>query len=181
MHLKKHRVALLAAGVIAVASTSAFATTLLQMSFEDLVADASVVVVGEAVSSRVVESAADGLMTITSFKVKDQVVGSAGSTVDVATAGGSFRSGKFRLRESTADTPIFLIGSEHMLFLNAGPQNALAVVGFSQGAAAVFEGKEGRSVVLPGSEGPESVGEAKERVRAEREGADRRADRETAE
>jgi len=181
MLMKKHRAALLAAGAFAVAATAASATTMLQMSFEDLVADSAFVVVGEAIDSRVVESASEGRLTITSFKVTDSVVGAAGSTVEVATPGGSFRSGKFLLRESTADTPLFAIGSEHMLFLNAGPQNALAVVGVNQGAAAVFEGKEGRSVMLPGGEGPESLGEAKERVRTEREAGDLRRERETAE
>ncbi|MDZ7628965.1 MAG: hypothetical protein U5J99_11255 [Parvularculaceae bacterium] len=181
MLIKKHRVSLLAAGIFAVAATSASATTMLQMSFEDLVADSALVVVGEAVDSRVVDSATDGRMTITSFKVTDAIVGSAGSVVEVATPGGSFRSGKFRLRESTADTPLFAIGSEHMLFLNAGPQSALAVVGVNQGAAAIFDSKSGPSVMLPGGEGTMSLSKATARVRAEREAADRRADRETAE
>jgi hypothetical protein len=177
---KKHRVSLLAAGVFAVAATGASATTMLQLSFEDLVADSALVVVGEAIDSRVVESPTDGRMTLTTFKVMDSVVGSAGSTVQVATPGGIFRSGKFLLRESTANTPMFPIGSEHMLFLNAGPANSLAVVGFNQGAAAIFEGKQGRSVLLPGSEGAESVGAAMKRVRAERAEIDA-VKRETAE
>ncbi len=181
MLLKKHRVSLLAAGIFAVAATSASATTMLQMSFEDLVADSALVVVGEAIDSRVVESPIDGRVTITSFKVMDAIVGSAGSVVQVATPGGMFRSGKFLLRESTADTPLFAIGSEHMLFLNAGPQGALAVVGVNQGAAAVFEGKEGRSVMLPGSEGAESIGAAKRRIVSERAEGNLRRDRETAE
>lgn len=181
MLMKKHRASLLAAGAFALAATSASATTMLQLSFEDLVADSSLVVVGEAIDQRVVESAADGRMTITSFKVTDAVVGSSGSIVQVATPGGMFRSGKFLLRESTADTPLFAIGSEHMLFLNAGPANAFAIVGVNQGAAAVFEGKEGRAVVLPGGEGVESVSAAKERVREERASLSRRVGRETAE
>ncbi len=177
---RKHRVSLLAAGIFA-AATSASATTMLQLSFEDLVADSALVVVGEAIDSRVVESATEGRMTITSFKVTDAVVGSAGSVVQVATPGGIFKSGKFLLRESTADTPLFALGSEHMLFLNAGPANAFAVVGVNQGAAAVFEGKEGRAVMLPGAEGAEKVGEAMKRVVKERAEADRRGARETAE
>lgn len=177
---KKHRVSLLAAGIFAVAATAASATTMLQMSFEDLVADSSLVVVGEAIDSRVVESASEGRMTITSFKVMDAVVGSPGSVVEVATPGGIFKSGKFLLRESTADTPLFPIGSEQMLFLNAGPANAFALVGVNQGAAAVFEGKEGRSVMLPGTDGAVSVGAAMKRVRAERESS-KAVSRETAE
>lgn len=181
MLMRKHRVSLLAAGVFAVAATSASATTMLQMSFEDIVADSSVVVVGEAVDSRVVESATDGLMTITTFKVTDAVVGSPGSVVQVATPGGIFQSGKFLLRESSADTPLFPIGSDHMLFLNSGPASAMAVVGVNQGAAAVFDSKGGASVILPGGEGPQSLKAATARVRAEREAIDRRALRETAE
>lgn len=178
---KKHRVSLLAAGIFAAAATSASATTMLQLSFEDLVADSSLVVVGEAIDSRVVESPTEGRITITSFKVTDAVVGSAGSVVQVATPGGMFRSGKFLLRESTADTPLFAVGSEHMLFLNAGSSNAFAVVGVNQGAAAVFKGKEGRSVILPGGEGAEPVGEAMKRVVSARAESDRRDARETAE
>ncbi len=162
----KHRVSLLAAGAFAVTASSASATTMLQLSFEDLVADASVVVVGEAVSSRVIDSPTDGLMTVTTFRVTDDVLGSADSTVDVVTQGGIFRSGKFLLRESTANTPLFPIGSEHMLFLDGGPSQGLAVVGVSQGAAAVFQGKRGPSVALPGGEGAETVGQAMKRVRA---------------
>lgn len=177
----KHRFGLLAAGAFAVAATSASATTMLQMSFEDLVADSSVVVVGEAVSSRVVESATEGLMTITTFRVTDAVLGSADSTVDVATPGGIFRSGKFLLRESTADTPLFPIKSEHMLFLNEGPADNLAIVGVNQGAAAVSKGKAGRTVSLPGAKGPVTVDDAMKRVRAAAtEGAKKRR-RETAE
>lgn len=162
----KQRLSLLAVGAFAVAATSASATTMLQMSFEELVADAAVVVVGEAVSSRVVDSKADGLMTITTFRVTEEVLGSVESTVDVVTQGGIFRSGKFLLRESTANTPMFPIGSEHMLFLDNGPSQGLAVVGVSQGAAAVFKGKGGPSVALPGGEGAETVGQAMQRVRA---------------
>lgn len=162
----KHRVSLLAAGAFAVAATSASATTMLQLSFEELVADSALVVVGEAVSSRVVESATDGLMTVTTFRVTDKVLGSADSTVDVVTPGGIFRSGKFLLRESTATTPVFAIGSEHMLFLDSGPQQGLGIVGVSQGAAPVFEGKGGPSVALPGGEGAETLRQATKRVRA---------------
>ncbi len=162
----KHYVGLVAAGVFAVAVTSASATTMLQLTFEELVADANVVVVGEAVSSRAVDSATDGLMTVTTFRVTEDVLGSAGSTVDVVTQGGIFRSGKFLLRESTANTPMFPIGSEHMLFLDSGPAQGLAVVGVSQGAAPVFKGKGGPSVALPGGEGAETVGQAMKRVRA---------------
>lgn len=180
MLMKKHRASLLAAGIFAVVASSASATTMLQLSFEDLVADSAVVVVGEAVSSRVVDSSSDGLMTITTFKVSDSVVGGAGDTVDVATPGGIFKSGEFLLRQSSADTPLFAIGSEHMLFLNSGPSDALAVVGVNQGAAAVFKGKEGRSVLLPGADGPQSLGKAKERVRAAAAEANSRR-RETAE
>jgi hypothetical protein len=177
----KHGVSLLAAGVFAFAATGASATTMLQMTFEELVADSSVVLVGEAIDSRVVESPSEGRMTITSFKVNDAVVGSAGSVVQVATPGGVFRSGKFLLRESTADTPIFAMGSEHMLFLNPGPSKSLAIVGVNQGATAVFKGKKGRSVILPGGEGVETVAAAAKRVRAARASGETRIKRETTE
>jgi len=164
MLVKKHRAGLLAAGALAVLATSASATTLLQMSFEDLVANSDVIIVGEAVSSRVERSASGGLVTITTFNVEDSIAGEAPATLEVEVSGGTFRSGKFLLREATPDAPVFADGSEHMLFLKDGPSDAFDIVGVNQGAAPVFKTKDGSAVMLPGGPGPQAVGAAKARI-----------------
>lgn len=167
MPMKKHRVALLVGGFIA-AATSAGATTLLEMSFDAMVADADTIIVGEATDARVVQTA-EGVYTITTFAVEDSLAGSAGAAVEVAVPGGIYKtagSGGVLVREATADAPMFAIGSEQLLFLDAGAAGALGVVGFSQGAINVVETARGKSVRLPGDSALVALEDAKARVRA---------------
>lgn len=167
MPMKKHRVALLIGGFMAAAAAfPATATTLLEMSFEDLVAESAVVVLGEAADQRV-EQTTSGVVTVTTFNVEDAIVGDAGATVEVVTPGGVYKPGAVLVREWTADTPLFLRGSEAMLFL-APQDGAYGVVGYNQGAVRVFNTARGKSVRLPGAKGAETVGEAAGRVRAEK-------------
>lgn len=168
MVMKKHRVALLVGGLAAFAAASpAFATTLIEMTFEDLVADAAVVVVGEAADQRV-ERSESGVQTVTTFNVEAGIVGETGATVEVVTPGGVYKPGAVLVREWTADTPIFLRGSEAMLFLTPQGEGAYGVVGFNQGAVGVFDTPRGKAVRLPGSKGAETVSEAASRIRAEK-------------
>lgn len=154
----------LAAGCAVFAlAAPASATTLLQMSFEEIVADAEVVVVGEAIDQRVVRDA-DGVRTITTFRVSDAIVG-GGETVEVTTEGGSYSTGKVRVREALPDAPVFLMGAEQLLFLDAAA-GQLGVVGFNQGARAVASTDKGRAVRLPGDEAAVSIDEARARIRA---------------
>lgn len=166
--MSKNRLrAALLASALAIAAPAAFATSLVQMSFSELVADSDAVVVAEATASRV-ERTSDGVVTVTTFAVSDPVVGGDVSSVNVVTPGGSFKPGKFRVSESTADTPIFPIGAEQLLFLDQTPGGAYAVVGFSQGAVKIRETASGKTVRLPDSERDESLPEAKSRIRDER-------------
>lgn len=164
----KHRLALLAGGAIAAASMPASATTLVRMDFQELVAAAEVVVVGEATASRT-EETAEGVRTITTFEVDSAVVGAPGGTVEVATPGGSIQSGRFKLRIADAGAPLYILGSEALLMLDANAGDAYSVVGYSQGSFAVFDTPRGESVKLPDNENPETVAEAADRIRAEKE------------
>lgn len=168
MLIKQLRPAVLAASAVVASAGAAVATTLVQMSFEELVQEADVVVVGEASASRV-ERTSDGVVTVTTFAVKDQVVGSASSSLDVVTPGGSFKPGKFRVQESTADTPLFPIGKEAILFLDPAGAGKYAVVGFSQGAIEVSGSGAAKSVRLPDSDKSESVPEATTRIREQKQ------------
>jgi malonyl CoA-acyl carrier protein transacylase len=173
MLAKKHRLAMLAFGLMSAASAPALATTTFEMSFEDLVAAAGTVVVGEATASRV-EQREGSVVTVTTFRVDTLVVGDAVATVDVASPGGIIKPGKFRIQETHAGAPVFPLGSEALLFLNYGPADAYAVVGFSQGAVTVVKTAAGKSVRLPGSRGLETVAAAAARIRKEKASPRRR-------
>jgi len=164
---KKHRFAMLACGIMSTASAPALATTTIEMSFEDLVAEAGTVVVGEATAARV-EQRDGGVVTVTTFRVDTLVVGDAVATVDVASPGGVVKPGKFRIQEVHPGAPVFPLGSEALLFLNYGPANAYGVVGFNQGAVTIFKTAAGKSVRLPGSGGPETLTAAAARIRKEK-------------
>lgn len=166
----KHRLAVLACGLVSAASAPALATTLIELSFEDLVAESATVVVGEATDTRV-EQTANGVETITTFSVDETIVGGAAGSIEVAVPGGIYKPGDVWIREWSADAPVFPIGAEAMLFLNADG----AIVGFNQGALRVVERASGKVVRLPGSAGPESVDAAAGRVRAEKARADGKA------
>lgn len=167
MLIKQLRPALLAASAAVAGAGAAFATTMVQMSFEELVQEADVVIVGEASASRV-ERTSDGVVTVTTFNVEDQVLGAPSSSVEVVTPGGSFKPGKFRVQESTAETPLFPIGKEALLFLDPASGGRFAVVGFSQGAIEVNEQGATKTVRLPDSDKSESLPEAKSRIREQK-------------
>lgn len=164
--LKKTRVRALIAGGLSVAfAMSASATTLIQLSLNAMVDEADAVVVATAESSRV-ERTSEGVYTITTFRAGDAVVGQMSGSFDVRSEGGSYTSGKFKVGESVAGAPIFPIGSEQLLFLDADAANSYAVVGFNQGASAVYSAPRGKSVRLTGGKKDETLEEAKDRIRA---------------
>jgi hypothetical protein len=167
MLVKKHRLGLLIGGFMAAAATTASATTLIEMTFEELVADASVVVLGEAQSARV-EQTDQGVVTVTTFNVEDPIVGGLSGTVDVVTPGGIYKPGSVWVRESVPHAPVFMIGAEALLFLSPAAQSTYQVVGFNQGAVDVAETRQGKTVRLPGAERSEPVAAAAARIRAEK-------------
>ncbi len=176
MVMKKHRVALLVGGLAALAAASpAFATSLIQMTFEDLVADSAVVVVGEAADSRVEQTEA-GVVTVTTFKVEEAMVGEPGAIVEVTTPGGVYTTNGVMVSETAAGTPIFLVGAEALLFLEEGAAGAKQIVGYNQGAVGVFNTPRGKSVRLPGAKGAETIAEAGARIRKEKSSPSRKLD-----
>jgi hypothetical protein len=150
--------------VLAIAAAPATATTLLRLSFEDIVEQANVVAVGEAASSRV-EQTEQGVVTVTTFEVTTPIVGEAPATFEIATPGGVVNRGAVAVREALPGAPTFLLGAEAMLFLS-GDAEAYSLVGFSQGAYAVFDTPRGKSVRLPDADKVETVEEAAARIRA---------------
>jgi hypothetical protein len=174
MLMKRLRLALLIGGGALCAAT-AYATSLKQLSFSDLVDQADLVVVGQAKSSRTI-SDASGVSTVTTFEVEDAVIGAPAGEVDVVTPGGAFKPGKFRVSESTADTPMFPVGTETLLFLDPAASGDYQIVGFSQGAIKVVEVSGEKMVRLPDADRDESVPQAKSRIRAEKSRGKKRGD-----
>lgn len=166
MTRRKLRVAALAAVLIAGVSAPALATTLVQLSFEELVAESSVVVVGEAAASRV-EQTESGLVTVTTFNVEESILGEAG-VVEVSTPGGIYETNGILVQEAAAGTPVFLVGAEALLFLEGDATGPAQIVGFNQGAIGVFSTARGKSVRLPGADRAETIAEAGERIRNEK-------------
>lgn len=166
MLMKRLRLALLVGGGALCAATAG-ATSLKQLSFSDLVQEANVVVLAEAVASRTVTTA-EGVTTITTFDVEDSIIGAEGGQIEVVTPGGSFKPGKFRVSESTADTPVFLVGTESLLFLDPAAGGDFKIVGFSQGAITVTEASGEKMVRLPEADRDETMTQAKSRIRSEK-------------
>ena len=122
------------AAALAMVTTTSFATTVEQMSLEQMVSSAEAIVVGEAMSSRTVKR--DGAVyTVTEFSVKNSIAGGAGSTVEVVVPGGSYTSGGVKVGEVVAGAPKFNKGQTSVLFLKGDVQPGdYALVDIVQGA-----------------------------------------------
>lgn len=166
---KEVRSKLLISAIAAAAfATSASATTMIEMSLEDLAADAAIVVVGDVVDTAFVKKDG-GTYTEATINVSDAVVGSPASQITVSVPGGLSKHGKFQVYESSAGAPLFVRGGEALLFLSAVEAGQYEVVGFSQGAFAVSTSVEGKIVRLPDNDGnAETLVSAKQRIRAAR-------------
>lgn len=174
MLMKRLRLALLVGGG-ALGAVTADATSLKRLSFSDMVDEANIVVVGQATSARTVVTA-EGVVTITSFKVADSIVGGQSGQIDIVTPGGSFKPGKFRVSESTADTPFFAVGKDMLLFLDPAVGGDFQIVGFSQGAINVIQSAGEKMVRLPEADRDESLSSARTRIRAEKARGRKRGD-----
>ena len=117
---------------LALASTAAHATTLEQMTMSDMAKTAEFVVVGTAVDAETVRENGQ-TYTHTTFSISDDVFGGAPRTVTVVTPGGTVSTGKIKVAEVVAGSPMFLEGQPAMLFLNEADGGDYQVTGFNQG------------------------------------------------
>ena len=69
------------------------------------------------------------------------------------TPGGRYNNGKISVSEVHAGSPVFLAGTQSMLFLNDSGSNEYSIVGYMQGVYTVNETPEGAAVQLPSSAG----------------------------
>lgn len=156
---------LIAGAALLAVSAPASATTLVKLDLNGLVDGSNSVVVGEA-TAQSYQMTNEGLFTLTTFSISDSVVGSAGSTVTVATPGGIRTINGRRFAETWPGAPAFAVGEEAVLFLNSGAAGNAGVVGFSQGVLPVFESAGGKMVRLPGESKAVGLDKAKNEIRA---------------
>ena len=130
---------LLAAGLM----PAVHATTLLQLSLNDMIQQSTMIVQGTAKPSY---SAFRGSIIYTHYQVQvSQVLkGTAGTTIDVAVIGGAAEG----FRQSYAGAPTLMPGQQYVLFLWTSKTGLTQVIGLSQGLFTVLSGASGQATAL---------------------------------
>lgn len=138
----------LCAALLLLAATPAAATTAVQMSDEDLVSSADLILVGQCTAVQSTWVGRD-LVTLATIEVGESLKGSAGETVTVVLPGGVDDSGPVPVAVTWPGAPSLAPGEEAFLFLNQFPsvEGGYAVSGFSQGMFAVIESPDGEPQV----------------------------------
>ena len=163
--------------LLAAAAFPAAATTAIQLSDEDLVQAADLIVVGRCAEVQSTWVGRD-LVTLATVEVREQLKGAARPTVTVVLPGGVDTHAAVPVAVTWPGAPNMAPGEEVFLFLNEFPSVAdgYAVAGFSQGKFSVVEGPTGEPVVsrslgaltLRGGSGESSGGEHVGGERSER-------------
>lgn len=167
MKIRNFGITALAGAALLAGVAGAHATTVAKLSFDELVADSSLIFDGQVTATRS-ERTENGIMTYATVSVSDAVVGSAGSTLTVITPGGTAQIGRFKIGETYPGAPNLLVGERAIFFVeNSAEEGAFQVTGFSQGVMEVVTTSEGEAVVARGNGGqPTSVAEMKQRIKA---------------
>jgi len=151
-------------------SINSSATTLQQITFEDMVAEANACVVAKAIDSTF-ETRDGQVVTVTTFKVLKTAFGTTSETITLVTAGGEKPLGRLKTSEVIAGAPKFFAQQENLMLITSNSQNnEYQIVGFNQGLFPVVTDPNGlASVVLPPSVGGNtSIDNALEVISTER-------------
>ena len=119
------------------------ATTLLQLSLDDMIRQSTTIVRGKA---QITYSAFHGSMIYTHYNVQitETLKGAAASQIEAVVPGGV--SGKFQ--QSYAGAPVLQNGQEYVLFLWTSKSGLTQIIGLSQGMFAVTANASGQPVVV---------------------------------
>jgi len=130
-----------AATILAFESTHA--TTLVQLSTEDLTVLADRIVVGRVLRD---SASSNGRMiyTKTTVEVTDTWKGSAEEQITIHSLGGTVGT----LRARVNGSPVFLAEEEVILFLEEDRQGRLRVLGMEQGKRSILRSPEGSTLVV---------------------------------
>jgi hypothetical protein len=155
----KTYLALALAGALSV--SAAVATTLKQLTMNEVAQEASVAVVGKVVASR-----SAGMNTIATVEVETSIWGTDAARIDVEVPGGSKRNGKYIVGITVADAPMLFKGDRALLMLTrARGSDNFKIVGFNQGMLRVLPTAEGDAVMLPGAGKLTSLNSAMNEIR----------------
>lgn len=124
----------------------ACATTLEQLSIDEMIAKSTSILRGRVLDARAVQR---GSMIYTDYRVQilEQVKGADGSVVDVSVPGGSSNG----YRQSFAGTPTLTPGTEYAILVWTGKNGVHHIMGLSQGLFNVERGSSGGIVLKRGA------------------------------
>jgi len=138
---------LLATGAgLAFCTAALVATTLVPTDFKEVVSSSTLIVRGHVTDTRGVITPLGGIETVVTVAVDSFIKGQADAFISLRLPGGQVGNS----RMVTIGAPTLKIGQQAVLFLKAGPDNALRPVGLTMGVYPVLpEALSGRPVVLP--------------------------------
>jgi hypothetical protein len=120
-----------------------WATTLQQLSLDDMIAKATVIVRGKALLSNTTQT---GRVIYTHYQVEvsDQLKGTPLSQIDIAVPGGSLNGA----RQSYTGAPAFADGQDHFFFIWTSRTGLNQVLGLTQGAFTLQTDASGNITVV---------------------------------
>lgn len=128
--------------VLLLAGIGLLATTLEQLSVDDMVRKSTSIVRGKVVASAPMQR---GNLIYTSyrFQVTERLKGEAGQTLELAVPGGRFG----QLQQTIPGAPQLDAGKEYVVFVWTGPSGTNHILGLSQGLFDVQRGINGEVIL----------------------------------
>ena len=151
----------LIAWILTSGAVSGGATTLEQLSLEELIRQSTAVVRGTPQSTRV-ERDGSLIYTVYSFAITDHWKGETGSNIEVSLPGGSFGG----LTQNFGGVPHLETGHEYVVLLWTGPSGRTQIIGLTQGlfsmrgqagGVRLVQASSPDVVLLPGSAGTQQL------------------------
>jgi hypothetical protein len=144
---------LLACALLALAFTSANATTVIAPDFNQLVNDAELIFQGtvtDVKSQWIGEGAERRIVSYVTFKVEDSIKGNAGSNYTMRMLGGTVDGQTLEV----TDAPKFKNGDRDILFVQNNGSQFVPLVGIMHGRFHVTHDENGRDVLVTGKGSP---------------------------
>lgn len=127
-------------------ATLAGATTLQQLSVEEMTAKSTAIVRGKLSGSSSSTQRGSMIYTVYTVQVSEWIKGSGSSSVEVCVPGGTYNG----YRQSIAGSPVFQSNTEYVLFLWTSPRGVTQVIGLSQGLYQVKTSSSGETILVRG-------------------------------
>ncbi len=140
VNCKKMMLAALCSAAMGMMTTTASATSLLPLTFEDMAQGAAACVVGTVSATETVMI--DGSpYTRATFALESAAFGDMPSEFTVIAPGGKISRGKLSTSQITAGAPRFFSGQKLLMFLDNSANGDYQITGFNQGLFAVVNGR----------------------------------------